>query len=168
MKNSQIFSLNEVSSCVYEAIVLTNQLCAHPAFQKPPPKEHEISCYTTKEQQSSKPMALNALEREASSQFFQEYSIFKGDSSTQSQINIFKQIFQFDANDIESGFQQLSAIIDAIKSKTKPDQNIVKETIGPKSTSSLIDSFWTGKICLHGGGGWWYFLIFFAYSHSVL
>jgi hypothetical protein len=39
---NQVHSFSEISSCNYEMVVLTNRLCAHPSFQKPPTKEHEV------------------------------------------------------------------------------------------------------------------------------
>uniref|UniRef100_A0A915MCX2 Uncharacterized protein n=1 Tax=Meloidogyne javanica TaxID=6303 RepID=A0A915MCX2_MELJA len=40
-----IYSFTEISSCHYEIIVFANELCAHPAFQIMPRKEHEIKCF---------------------------------------------------------------------------------------------------------------------------
>ena len=131
IKNSKnhIYSISEVNSCTYEVIVLTNHLCAHPSFQKPPSKEHEVHCFALNEEQSTpKPHSLVTLEKDSSAQFLQEYGLFK--SSTESkQRNIFKLV-QFDETNIEDGLEQLNAIINALKSsKNLKNLNTPKEQI---------------------------------------
>jgi len=144
---------------------MTNRLCSHPSFQKSPPKEFEISCYNAnKEVENAKPKALAFLEKETSSQFLQEFNLFKSASKAPSKKNIFAQLFRIDSTqgDAESGFEQLNAIIEAIKSSTnvgskkqKTSHSGQKDEQKSTDMASLIESFWSGKICLHGGVGWW-------------
>lgn len=148
---------------MYEVVVLTKALCAHPAFQKSPPKENEVRCYATTEDQVTKPKSLTEMENAASSQFLKEYGLFGGGSKVQSPKQLFTQLFHIESGDIDSGFEQINAILEALKikasAKSQPAGQIPvkkqKQITTPDADIDSLEGFWSGKICLHGGDGWW-------------
>uniref|UniRef100_A0A915E7L6 Endoplasmic reticulum lectin 1 n=1 Tax=Ditylenchus dipsaci TaxID=166011 RepID=A0A915E7L6_9BILA len=174
---NNVQSFNEVSSCKYEIVVLTNRLCAHPSFQKPPTKEHEIHCFAVDaEQLHPKPKNLIASEKENTNQFFQEFSLLKSSSLVSSTKNIFDRLMQVSVDETDDEFDQLNLILQALKANAKqavqptPQSNIQTplaklETPSP-SDQQLVEQFWQGKACLSGGSGWWKYEI--CYGRSVV
>uniref|UniRef100_A0A183BV31 Endoplasmic reticulum lectin 1 n=1 Tax=Globodera pallida TaxID=36090 RepID=A0A183BV31_GLOPA len=181
-----IHSINEISSCHYELIVLSSEICAHPSFQRPPAKEYEIRCYATaavaaldesdESAHDPKPKALQKLEEEQRKEFFGEYGLYRSSSPAQSTKNVFAKILKLDEDALEAGFNQLNAILEAIKKSNAPNQQ--RDGAGtddgstpeggdgaasahspPKHGSanepSLVERFWRGDVCLQGGTGWW-------------
>lgn len=62
----QIYSFAETSSCTYEMVVFTKQLCSHPSFRPLPTIDHEIVCYSKDpHKEYPKPKQLLQLERES-------------------------------------------------------------------------------------------------------
>jgi endoplasmic reticulum lectin 1 len=74
---------------------------------------------------------------------------------------------------IEDGFNQLNAILESIKKATqqqntkptgraslaskeqqkKPSQSQLQSP--PTEMQKIVEGFWRGDVCLHGGAGWW-------------
>lgn len=60
----QIYSLEEVSSCEYEMVVLTPSLCSHPDYRHKETIENDIKCWPL-EGAPRRPLRLEILEKEA-------------------------------------------------------------------------------------------------------
>ncbi|KAI1722291.1 glucosidase II beta subunit-like protein domain-containing protein [Ditylenchus destructor] len=175
---NQVHSLSEVSSCNYEVVVMTNRLCAHPSFQKPLTKEHEIHCFPSNpEQMNPKPKSLVQLEKENTNSFFQEFSLLKGATIVKGTKDIFNKLMQAGESDDE--FDQLNMILEALKTSTKTlterdnqgsgddsSSQTSKPTAPTTSDKMLMEQFWKGKACLSGGSGWWKHEI--CYGRSVV
>ena len=60
----EIFSLKEISSCEYEAVVLSPLLCSHPDYRPQDTGENEINCRPV-DSAPKKPRSLMQLEAES-------------------------------------------------------------------------------------------------------
>ena len=61
---NEIYSLKETSSCNYEIVVLTPNLCLHPKYKIQETKDNEINCIPL-ENAPKKPKSLLAMEVES-------------------------------------------------------------------------------------------------------
>ena len=157
-----IQSINEISSCTYEIVIMTSRLCAHPSFQKAPTKEHEIQCFTGPniKTESAKPKSLINIENEGSNQFMKEFGTYTGAKDFLN--SIFERV---DSNAAE--LAQINALLEAIKSSKKEPSAIGskfnKETkIVSSSSPEYIQEFWQGKNCLKSGTGYWKYEVCFG------
>lgn len=140
---------------------MTSKLCAHPSFKKSPPKEHEIHCFADAGQANEKPKALLSAEKEATSEFFREFSSQPKASNSLRQP---KPLQTLESLDEQLG--DLTVLLDALKSASA---NAKKERAGAQTPKALdqqlANDFWTGKTCLYGGSGWWQYE--FCYGRKV-
>lgn len=142
-------------------VVMTNRLCAHPSFKKAPPKEHEIQCYADKDQPNEKPRSLLAAEKEATSEFFREFSSQPKPTPNLRQP---KNLQTLEALDDQLG--DLTMLLDALKTASANAKK--QQATSPKAKvldQQLADDFWSGKTCLYGGSGWWQYE--FCYGRKV-
>ncbi|KAL3089988.1 hypothetical protein niasHS_006440 [Heterodera schachtii] len=121
-----IHSINEVSSCHYEVIVLSREICAHPSFQPPPASEYEIRCYASAPTDESdelppaaepKPKAMQKLEEEQRNEFLGEYGLYRS-SALQIAKNVMSKLLQahlVDDDSLETSLNQWDAIFEAMK-----------------------------------------------------
>lgn len=89
---------------------------------------------------------------------------------------------------MEDGFNQLNAILDAIKKDTRDRlterggggsvSKGTSESLASKESSTklkqpptemqkMIESFWRGDVCLHGGTGWWKYEVCYGKTVSI-
>lgn len=156
-----IQSINEISSCTYEIVVLTSHLCAHPSFQKAPIKEHEIQCFADSTKENAKPKSLISIENEDSNQFLKEFTTYSGVKDFLN--SIFERV---DSNAAESA--QINVLLESIKlAKKELTSALNKVTIKDSQSASVlspeyIQEFWEGKNCLKSGNGYWKFEVCFG------
>lgn len=60
----EIYSLKEISSCKYEAIILSPLLCSHPSYKPQDNKKNDMNCRPV-DDSLTKPKSLLALEAES-------------------------------------------------------------------------------------------------------
>lgn len=121
----EVYSLKETSTCQYEIIVLSPLLCSHPRYKPQDSGENIINCYPL-EGGPKKPRSL--LEMTAESYKLRHK---KPDSETHVRVEI---------HPIEIFGDEETTV------------NPPPET--PIDTSP-VDSFLSGRNCIHGGSGWW-------------
>jgi endoplasmic reticulum lectin 1 len=161
---NQIRSLNELSTCNYEIVVMTNRLCAHPSFHKAPAKENEIQCYAEKEQRNEKPRSLLSAEKEAAAEFFREFSLGSNTKATQLPL---KTRQHSTLNSLDDQLGDISVLLDALKSAA--DQSLSDDLSTAKAHTlnlQLANDFWHGKTCIYGGSGWWQYEL--CYGRKVV
>ncbi|MFH4977373.1 hypothetical protein AB6A40_004082 [Gnathostoma spinigerum] len=167
---NQVYSLSEVSSCTYEAIILTNRLCSHPSFRPIAVKENEIICYSTDQTKTSpKPLALAALEKEQSEAIENEYIISAPPNFPTHLVS---------NEDIDDGDDDDDSDTTVIlpKDTSHPDARYSEGSRHPSwhfSSDSSDKSgqenafILNGKHCIYGGGsGWWKYE--FCYGEKVI
>uniref|UniRef100_A0A914VXM6 Endoplasmic reticulum lectin 1 n=1 Tax=Plectus sambesii TaxID=2011161 RepID=A0A914VXM6_9BILA len=139
---NQVYSLDEVSSCEYEVVVLTNRLCTHPSFEPDVPEEHDIACVPLDEA-GVKPTALIAWEKEQEWDYQQQFSV---------QIPGVNKPVR-DTEDADDGTEE----VEPKRSASRPQESPVPKapTPPPPVDQQLATSFLSGDYCLYGGAGWW-------------
>ncbi|XP_055711387.1 endoplasmic reticulum lectin 1 isoform X2 [Phlebotomus papatasi] len=128
-----IYSLKETSTCNYEMIILTPNLCSHPKFRPQETGDNNINCYPVGTA-PQKPRNLLAMEVESMKLRYQKLS----DGTLR------MEILQndFDEDDVNENLESPVA-----KKVTK-----IKDTI---TDTTPVEAFLQGKHCLTGGTGWW-------------
>ena len=181
--NDNIASFEEVSSCVYEMIVVTKWICSHPAYKIPERTQQSISCFSV-ENSPVRPQSLADLEIEQNTQRLEENKIRMTDRKGDTVIVHYRTIdedasqsedeaqalnprnLEFQFIQTENQQQQLQNQAQGQEPPaTNPPQQSQKDhqTIGDESQKEMINAFLRGSDCLTGGGaGWW------QYEVSVL
>ncbi|GLV41212.1 uncharacterized protein CBL_04736 [Carabus blaptoides fortunei] len=131
----EVYSLKETSTCQYEVIVLSPLLCGHPRYKPQDSGENIINCYSLGGG-TKKPRSL--LEMNIDSY---KYRHKKPESETHVRVEI----------------HPIDVFGDQERTTTPPPET-------PADTSP-VESFLSGKNCLHGGSGWWKYE--FCYGKSV-
>lgn len=157
---NEIFSLKETSSCEYEAIILTPFLCFHPDYEPQDSKENKIECRPV-DSTPQKPRALVAMETESAKLRNQKvadklqkiYAIFHVDKEGQEgDGRVRVEIRSVDIVDKHNGAEDSVNLL--------IDQNVTP------AESNSVQSFLSGKNCLHGGNGWWKYE--FCFGRSIV
>uniref|UniRef100_A0A1L8DW80 Endoplasmic reticulum lectin 1 n=1 Tax=Nyssomyia neivai TaxID=330878 RepID=A0A1L8DW80_9DIPT len=144
-----IYSLKETSTCNYEMIILTPNLCSHPKFRPQEAGDNNINCYPVEGPQ--KPRDLLAMEVESMKLRYQKLS--NAHQNAKDTIAVFKvdpkdgtlrmEILQ---NDFDE--EDLSAALDSSTKKVSKITDTITDT-------TPVEAFLQGKHCLTGGTGWW-------------
>ncbi|XP_029178279.1 endoplasmic reticulum lectin 1 isoform X1 [Nylanderia fulva] len=157
-----VYSLKETMTCEYEAIVLSPVLCSHPDYKPQDTGENEITCQPV-DNAPKKPKSLMLMELESIKTRHQQqvrddkqqkvYAIIRVDKEGQDgEPRVRVEIHPLDVMDKQgNGDESISAM---------SDQNISPAEVSP------VQSFLSGKNCLHGGNGWWKYE--FCYGRSVV
>lgn len=72
---NEVFSLKETSTCNYEIIVLTPNLCVHPKYKIQETIENSINCVPMDEKTPKKPKSLLAMEVQSMKQRYQKLMV---------------------------------------------------------------------------------------------
>lgn len=155
-----VYSLKETMTCEYEAIVLSPVLCNHPDYKPQDTGENEITCQSVGNA-PKKPKSLMLMELESIKTRHQQtrddkqpkmFAIIHVDKEGQDgEPRVRVEIHPLDV----MADKQVDESINAIT-----DQNISPAEVSP------VQSFLSGKNCLHGGNGWWKYE--FCYGRSVV
>ncbi|XP_008553142.1 endoplasmic reticulum lectin 1 [Microplitis demolitor] len=159
MGKHEIYSLEEVSSCEYEAIILSPFICSHPDYDPRLTDEDEITCIP-EDKSPKKPKALAALEAESLKLRHQKVS----EEKPQKVVAILRV-----NKDTQDGEPQLRIELhpaDAIEKNGEEYLNSLLDMSSVPSDTNPVQSFLSGKQCLHGGDGWWKYE--FCYGKSVV
>ncbi|XP_012271255.1 endoplasmic reticulum lectin 1 isoform X2 [Orussus abietinus] len=128
----EVFSLKEISSCEYEAVVLSPLLCHHPDYNPQDTGENEINCRPVNGA-PRKPKALSAMDAESLKLRHPQVT----DGETRVRVKIHP--------------------VDGIDNSNSIDKSL--SPIGEQGTSPVditpVQNFLSGKNCLYGGNGWW-------------
>ncbi|KAK0178516.1 hypothetical protein PV327_007400 [Microctonus hyperodae] len=135
----EIYSLDEVASCEYEAIIMSRLLCSHPDYSRTA-GEDEINCIPLGNS-LKRPRALSVLETESLKLRQQKF--------TDGEPRVRIELRPTDGLEKKAD-EYLNSILDV---------NSANLDIGPHQ------NFLEGKRCLHGGDGWWKYE--FCYGRSV-
>ncbi|XP_015118559.1 endoplasmic reticulum lectin 1 isoform X3 [Diachasma alloeum] len=139
----EILSLEETSSCEYEAIVLSPFICSHPDYGPRGGGEDEINC-VPQDKAPKRPRALAALEAESLK--LRHQKVMDGEPRGRVEIHA--------ADSLDKNTEDLlGSMIDMNQGQTSGD-------VTP------VQSFLSGKHCLNGGNGWWKYE--FCYGKSVM
>lgn len=136
----QIYSLEEISTCEYEVLVVTYLLCKHPDYSMKVPITNEIRCHAL-EATPLRPIVLEELEQES-------YELNPEDDKWEA----FKKQFQSSKEPV------------TIPPSTPDKVESSAETVTPYD-SKLVNDFLSGEHCLYGGTGWWKYE--FCYGRKV-
>ena len=172
--NDNIASFEEISSCIYEMIVVTKWICAHPAYKIPEKTQQSISCFSI-DDSPMRPHALVDLELEQNTQKLEENKIKMTNRQGETIIVHYKTIdddhdqetddetlnprdlnFQFiqPEQPIQQQHQQQPQAPMPMPSENNNQQ--YQHTIGGDAQKEMINAFLRGSECLTGGGaGWW-------------
>ncbi|RCN45685.1 glucosidase II beta subunit-like protein [Ancylostoma caninum] len=154
---NQIHSLNEVSSCNYEVIVLSSRLCTHPAYKRKARHNQEIICYNTDNNENSKPLSLVQMEAYHRDTFKREYAIKEQPQQSDTQADDEK----FDKGIEEPVTEQPLKL--AGKKRHEGVDSLANNRLIVEDTVNRILS---GRECIYGGEGWWKYE--FCYGKSVV
>ncbi|XP_055684497.1 endoplasmic reticulum lectin 1 isoform X1 [Lutzomyia longipalpis] len=144
-----IYSLKETSTCNYEMIILTPNLCSHPKFRPQEAGDNNINCYPV--DGPAKPRDLLAMEVESMKLRYQKLS--NAHQNAKDTIAVFK----VDAKDgtlrmeiLQNDFDEddLSAALEGTTKKITKTTDTITDT-------TPVEAFLQGKHCLTGGTGWW-------------
>ncbi|KAH0567142.1 endoplasmic reticulum lectin 1 isoform X1 [Cotesia glomerata] len=159
MGKHEIYSLEEVSSCEYEAIILSPFICNHPDYDPRLTDEDEITCIP-QDKSPKKPKALAALEAQSLK--------LRHQKSTEEKPQKVVAIFRLD-KDTQDGEPQLRIELhpaDAIEKNGEEYLHSLMDVSSVSTDTNPVQSFLSGKQCLHGGDGWWKYE--FCYGKSVV
>ncbi|XP_015591641.1 endoplasmic reticulum lectin 1 isoform X2 [Cephus cinctus] len=146
-----VFSLEETSSCEYEAVVLSPLLCSHPDYRPQDTGENEINCRPVGNA-PKKPRSLIAMESESLKLRHQKVT----DGETRVRVEIHPvDVIERNGN-VEIDTETSTSPVEEYGSS----RDTSPHDIGP------VQSFLSGKNCLNGGNGWWKYE--FCYGRSVV
>ncbi|XP_050303191.1 endoplasmic reticulum lectin 1 isoform X2 [Anthonomus grandis grandis] len=124
----EVYLLKELSTCVYEVVILTPLLCTHPKYKPKETGNLNINCVPT-EGANAEPYSLTKLKRESSK------------LKRAAELDRLKvELVQFKSEDAVTG-----------------DQKSPKFVTNKVSDPSPVQEFLQGTHCLYGGTGWWQF-----------
>jgi endoplasmic reticulum lectin 1 len=162
--NENIVGFEEVSSCVYEMIVVSRIICDHPAYKLPEKSKKAINCYSADPaQQQSKPRELEQFEEARDSLLKQAQNRIRMTNRDGDTFIIhYKTI---DTNEEANNDDVAAAEPDEQQQQqtatppnqpyTPPPPHQAQATISDEAEREVIQSFISGVSCLTGGLGWW-------------
>ncbi|RWS15814.1 Endoplasmic reticulum lectin 1-like protein [Dinothrombium tinctorium] len=149
----ELYSIKEIFTCEYEAIVLSPLLCLHSDFRVSTASELDINCYAVGKS-PPKPKGIAQFEAESRENRFESlfdrnnnYNIIIGKSDIGKE---FKIEFQFQEDP---------------KMDAKPNIELTETSNKFAPDSMMLRTFLKGDLCLHGGTGWWKYK--FCYGEKV-
>ncbi|KAM9364629.1 endoplasmic reticulum lectin 1 [Pholidichthys leucotaenia] len=134
----EILSVDEVTTCEYEVVVLTPLLCAHPKYRFKSSPVNTIFCQALAGS-PLRPQQLTQLDKEQEEQLKPPFSA--ASESKDEGTPIREEAFTSTHKPITVGGQSQVAVGTTHISRLTDDQ--------------LIKEFLSGSYCLHGGVGWW-------------
>ncbi|CAJ0960561.1 unnamed protein product, partial [Mesorhabditis belari] len=175
-----IHSLYEVSSCNYEAIVLNQRLCMHPAFAPRIKQNYEIECFATNGQTDPKPQMLVEQEKTSERKFSQEYldyhkklqELWDPDAAQMGE-RLNREYEELEKRKLEEiaddkNYKIKSKLTTMGKGKSTTAQEAISaetQKINDQIALDTINKILSGKECIQGGGGWWKYE--FCYGSTV-
>ncbi|XP_043462535.1 endoplasmic reticulum lectin 1 isoform X1 [Leptopilina heterotoma] len=158
----EIFSLKEISSCEYEAVVLSPLLCSHPDYKPQNTGENDINCRPV-DDAPKRPKSLSQLDAESLKLRHQKipdddkkqkvYAIFHVDKEGQDgETRVRVEIRPMDILDKHYNIDE------TVNNLVDQELNLAKD--------NPVQNFLSGKNCLNGGNGWWKYE--FCYGRSVM
>ncbi|CAJ0577541.1 unnamed protein product, partial [Mesorhabditis spiculigera] len=169
-----IHSLAEVSSCHYEAIVLTSRLCSHPSFAPPAKSNYQLVCYDQEGRKDPRPLALlqsgdmRSLEAESRKAAEARASLTAEEEMIAESLNQAYQELEkrrFDSVATKNRDVQ-HQIITQGRGKANPERTEIDEhKVNAQIASDTISKIFSGKECIQGGAGWWKYE--FCYGSTV-
>uniref|UniRef100_A0A7I4XV49 Endoplasmic reticulum lectin 1 n=1 Tax=Haemonchus contortus TaxID=6289 RepID=A0A7I4XV49_HAECO len=158
---NQIHSLNEVSSCNYEVIVLTYALCSHPSYKRKLKENQEIVCYSTHETENAKPSSLLLMEEYHKNTFKREYSL--GPEKPEVDIEHMERVERA-IEQIQQQFESKEKLLKLAGQKRY--QGVDTLANNRLIVEDTVNRILSGRECIYGGEGWWRYE--FCYGKSVL
>ncbi|XP_041988243.1 endoplasmic reticulum lectin 1 isoform X2 [Aricia agestis] len=143
----EVYSFKEISTCAYEAIILSPLLCEHPHFKPKDKNENIINCIPV-DDAPKKPRSL--LKHEVESLKFQQQSLKLVNEDGEAHLKLELHPLSEDV-DVEEGHRSTSTT-----TSEKPP---------PITDDSPVRAFLNGENCLSGGTGWWKYE--FCYGRHV-
>lgn len=164
--NDNIATFEEISSCVYEMVVVTKYICAHPAYRPPEKHEQSIECYAV-ENSPFKPSELIFAEKEFISLKSEESMVKMTGRDGSTFIVHYQKTDAEDNSQIPEDFHHDKIILET-NTNTEPSPEFKAHKGSSKNIEDkkMIASFLNGDHCLTGGTGWWKFEI--CYGKHVI
>lgn len=153
---NDIFVIKETSTCEYEVIVISSELCKHPKYRPQVTGENEINCRPV-DGASKKPMSLIQMETEA---FRQKHFSSFGDPKNEKMF----AVYSIDEYKDKDGRMQVRVELRPVDEPDIPTTLESPATTAPDVPLPVQD-FLSGKGCIEGGGGWWKYK--FCYGQYV-
>uniref|UniRef100_A0A0A9X029 Endoplasmic reticulum lectin 1 n=1 Tax=Lygus hesperus TaxID=30085 RepID=A0A0A9X029_LYGHE len=175
---NDIFIIKETSTCEYEAIVTSSELCKHPKYRPQLTGENDISC-SPLDGAPAKPVSMMMLEGEAAKQ--KQFSAF-GDAKSDKMFAVYS-IGEYKDKDGKMQFRVEFRSLDGdeVESEITSDASESPSGSGPPATSPVKTpanappppadipfnayEFLEGRACPEGGYGWWRYR--FCYNGKV-
>ncbi|KAH8329438.1 hypothetical protein KR074_010632 [Drosophila pseudoananassae] len=167
-----IYSFKEISSCNYEAIILTSALCAIPGFHAEESKELSIKCFNS-ETEPHKPLSLLRAELSEWAESESDLLVSKEKDSKPSQKQWPKA--EGDMVTLKYSGDVDKMLLDLMSNgEIEVDSDLHQFLLSRAATGTIptplndltpIQEFISGKNCLTGGNGWWKYE--FCYGRHV-
>lgn len=153
---NDIFVIKETSTCEYEVIVISSELCKHPKYRPKVTGENEITCRPL-DGSPKKPMSLLQMETDAFKQ--RHFSSF-GDPKNEKMF----AVYSIDEYQDKDGRMQVRVELRPVDEPELPSALEPPATTAP-DVPMPVEQFLGGKECIEGGSGWWKYK--FCYGKSV-
>ncbi|RMZ95459.1 endoplasmic reticulum lectin 1 isoform X1 [Brachionus plicatilis] len=147
--NDNIVGFEEISSCIYEMIVVSKWICAHPVYKIPEKVHPSISCFSD-DDSLTKPLELIKIEAEQSALRADRNKVQMTNNAGQTFVVHYKRVEEEEQNE---------------EKKIEEEVKVEKESsqvINDDAQKRVIKAFLDGQECLTGGTGWWKFEICFG------
>lgn len=182
--NDNIATFEEVSSCLYEMVIVSKSICGHPAYVTPSKYPQRIDCFSM-EGSLVKPEELDNNEAQQEDPHSAGAQVKLTDNDGKEFVVQYVKNEELPANNVHP--QEIISIKDAkeddeitIGSQTVlKQQSIIDTSEGPQQVTrnvrvsateaeekAIIAAFLNGDSCLTGGEGWWKFEI--CYGKHVM
>jgi len=169
--NDNIVGFEEISSCVYEIVVVSKWVCSHPAYSMPEKVYDSISCYSV-DDAPMKPKELTEIENDQALMRSEGNRVKMTDQQGRTFIIHYKTIEEDEAagtdeelNDpldpTATSQQQEAAPATNQQQQQQPAQpqqpqhQSPQQIIHDDAQREMINAFLSGVECLRGGTGWW-------------
>ncbi|CAF0842275.1 unnamed protein product [Adineta ricciae] len=146
-----IVNFQEISSCYYEVIFASPQLCQLPGFKVTEPNQYMINCYPH-ENAGQQPRSLRKIERE------QQLSIAKTGvaqfTMTSADGTTFIISYQYGSDDDVKAVDKVNSDASTAINPSEPGQKS-----NEAHPTDFLKKVFSGEECLASGNGWWQYQI---------
>lgn len=169
--NDNIATFEEVSSCVYEMVVVSKWICSHPAYRTPEKNKKTISCYSV-ENSPTHPEELKRIEQEKLESLENENRLKMTDSKGETFIIHYRTMNEEETDNLNQQNQQQQQIQQQQQPQDEQNDQMLFNNINHNQKNldeklnqhyqsindaekQMITEFLAGEQCLSGGQGWW-------------
>uniref|UniRef100_X1Z2S6 Endoplasmic reticulum lectin 1 n=1 Tax=Capitella teleta TaxID=283909 RepID=X1Z2S6_CAPTE len=135
-----LLEVKEISTCYYEAVVLTKLLCKHPHYMPQAEPVNRIECLAL-DGAPTKPTALQADEAQEIDKNLEHFQMVEDDRH-------WREEMEAESRKEERRRQKI------VLKSNEPKKGVTTQG-ALSATQSTIKAFFNGEQCIQGGTGWW-------------